>query len=83
MQRLKNLSRQRRYQLKRIAEGKCPRCGNPLAAGMACCEQCAVKMREATRRRRGSHIRRHFNSPSYKAAADAATAAEKTGETKP
>lgn len=72
---MKPLSRQRRWQLLQISKGKCPRCSNPLAPGMAACVDCAVRMREATRRRRQARTgrrtkKRYFTSPSYAAAAE-------------
>lgn len=48
----RSVSRQRRYQLRQIAAGNCPRCGQPRGA-YALCDQCQEKDLEQSRKRKG------------------------------
>ena len=63
------VSRQRKWQDKMRAEGRCQSCGEP-AEGHVYCLECAVKKREARRRRIGSK-RRYRGSLTYKLQKDA------------
>jgi hypothetical protein len=65
----KPMSRQKRWQAKKKSEGNCPCCGRP-ANRLAYCLECAVKKREARRRRIGSK-RRYRGSLTYKLQKDA------------
>jgi len=48
-----NISRQRRYQLRRSARGLCQTCGRPAMPCFIRCEQCHKKVLKANRRHQG------------------------------
>lgn len=48
---MKPISRQRAWQLRKQAEGKCTQCGNPSRESKTQCEECAVKNATASLRR--------------------------------
>ena len=45
-------SRQQNWQQKRVAEGKCPHCGGPPAAGKTLCAERLEYLRKRARERR-------------------------------
>lgn len=49
-----SLSRQRRYQLRRMARGLCEKCGDVALLGMVHCERCRNAVRVSARRRTGA-----------------------------
>jgi hypothetical protein len=51
---LSQLSRQRRWQLMRIAEGRCSKCGKPLRHYPTMCDECALKNRRRMRALHGT-----------------------------
>ena len=51
---LSQLSRQRRWQLARIAEGRCSKCGKPLRHYPTMCDACALKNRRRMRALHGT-----------------------------
>lgn len=62
------MSRQRKWQLKKIAEGKCPKCGEIRVAGACLCPRCLQMQRERQRIKRGSvkvynSLSRRLNDP--------------------
>ena len=61
---MKPLSRQRRWQLARIASGRCPQCGRKAARGIIHCLACAVQSRE--RNRLAAGCTRRNNSRTYR-----------------
>jgi hypothetical protein len=50
----KRIYRQRRWQLKKLAEGNCPRCGKRRIGDAQLCIACMVKIRDAQRQRNGT-----------------------------
>jgi len=52
-QRQEGLSRQRRWQLARIAEGRCSLCGKPRCHYTTMCDECALAKRRRERVRHG------------------------------
>jgi hypothetical protein len=58
-----NISRQRRYQLRKLRDGKCTQCGRPSAIGSRCLNH-LVKAREHQRKKRGLK-RRYKHAMSY------------------
>jgi hypothetical protein len=67
------ISRQRKYQLRKQRDNRCTECGEPAAQGSRCLQH-LVKARERQRKKRGLK-RRYFNTLSYKL-----EQAEKQGE---
>lgn len=59
-----NISRQRRYQLRRAKEHRCTECGAPAIQGSRCLKH-LVRARENQRKRRGLK-RRYRNTMSYR-----------------
>lgn len=57
------MSRQRRYQLKHLAQGKCSHCTQPKEVNDLCLD-CAEKKREHRRRIKGT-VRRNIGSKTY------------------
>ena len=49
----RELSRQRRWQLARIAEGRCSQCGKPRRHYAAVCDECALIQRRRNRAHQG------------------------------
>ncbi len=47
------LSKQRQWQLRMIAEGKCGGCGKPRENYQQKCDDCTIKLRQHARRRAG------------------------------
>jgi len=58
------ISRQRKYQLRRQRDSKCTECGEPAVQGSRCLKH-LVKARERQRKKRGLK-RRYFGTLSYK-----------------
>jgi hypothetical protein len=58
------ISRQRKYQLRRQRDKRCTECGQPAAQGSRCLKH-LIKARERQRKKRGLK-RRYFNTLSYK-----------------
>lgn len=52
----KELSRQRKWQLKKVAEGKCAICAKPLKHYKGLCDEHAVKARKSLRARNGFQV---------------------------
>jgi hypothetical protein len=67
-----NISRQRKYQLRRQREQRCTECGAPVVRGSRCLEH-LVKARERQRKKRGLK-RRYYNTLSYQLQASAQAA---------
>lgn len=61
---MKAMSRQRRWQLRQLAKGKCPMCAGPLDPNLRTCAKCGVARRERGRRENGFK-RRYRNSKTY------------------
>jgi len=51
----KTISRQRRWQLKRVAEGLCATCSDPARPGKKMCQKCADKANERSKRWQANH----------------------------
>lgn len=60
----KDVSRQRKWQLRREAEGKCRTCAKPAVTRFQCLE-CAIKAREAQRTKK-KMVRRNLRAYSYR-----------------
>ncbi len=58
------ISRQRKYQLRMQRDGRCSKCGKPVAQGSLCLEH-LVQTRELKRKALNLH-RRYLNTLSYK-----------------
>ena len=58
------ISRQRKYQLRMLRDGRCTECGAPGAAGSRCLKH-LVSARERQRKKRGLK-RRYYNTLSYR-----------------
>lgn len=59
-----NISRQRKYQLRRQRDKRCTECGDPVLQGSRCLKH-LVKARERQRAKRGLR-RRYYNTLSYR-----------------
>jgi hypothetical protein len=58
------ISRQRKYQLRRLRDGRCTQCGAPVIAGKRCLKH-LIEARERQRKLQGNK-RRYYNTVSYK-----------------
>jgi hypothetical protein len=59
-----NISRQRKYQLRKQRDKLCTECGDPVIEGSRCLKH-LIKARERQRKKRGLR-RRYYNTLSYK-----------------
>jgi predicted amidophosphoribosyltransferase len=57
-----NISRQRRYQLRRVAKGLCSNCGAVALDDMTRCAKCHKKLMRHVRRHQGKPARKRSNT---------------------